>query len=295
MLKGAGQRKVASYSPVTGLGVVKVVAVNPTNEEYKAIVGRDNPYTLDYKVQENTITKRKEFPVRFLVHCEERNIYDFINFSLSAADDVASTGSIRFIDGKGSMTYSKDLDTIKNNPKMAWFDTNTARVAKAGEFYLYSFLQKLLAYDNKAADANFTTEMDAEGINGATIGIGNQKGLKKLVEWIKENDFAVTVLFTVEKKEKDGKTYDTQRIISNNDELFFYTENKDGKHSVANYSYNILKRLVEGKDKAGKSVEPLKLKGYATYKLQEFKLEDCFNATAPSATPKVEAPAQQWV
>lgn len=276
MIAGANERKVAYKEPITGLGVVKVVAVNPTNEEYKQITGSEIPYDLVYEHSENQYqNNNKEFPIRILVHQPDFDIYEFINFSVGNNDDIAKTLSVRFIDSKGNMTYSKSLETIKENPRMSWFDADNARPCKIGEYNLYNFIQKIVSYDSRSENAKFLKDMTDNKITSEDLFNKNLSGLKNLVNWINENNFGVVVLFTVEEKEKDGKTYNVQRIV-NKPDLFFYADNKDGSLSVANYGYKALEKFFKDENSS-------KIKGYFTYKLQKFNKVDCVN-TEPEAT-----------
>lgn len=54
--------------------------------------------------------------------------------------DIASTGTLRFINENGNVTYSKDLATLQGNPKMEWFKPQTARQAYVGEAELIDFV-----------------------------------------------------------------------------------------------------------------------------------------------------------
>lgn len=296
MLTGAGQRKSSYASPITGLGAVKIVGVNPTNEQYKTITGKDMPYTLEYNKRENTYANnREEFPVRILVHCEEKNVYDFVNFSFSNQDDIAATGSVRFVDSKGNMTYSKDLETIKANEKMSWFDADNARPLTTGEYNLFTFIKMLTSYDSRAEGANFLGEMEKAGITGKLLFNGNISGLVKLFDWANKQNFAVTVLFAVEEKTSEKGTLENQKIISNPD-LFFYTDadkTNPAKRVVSNYAYKSMEKLIKGDD--SKNQKPLTIKGYATYKLQDYKKEDCFNVEPDASAPAISAaPSARW-
>lgn len=294
MLTGAGQRKSTYTTPITGLAVVKVVAVNPTNDEYKAITGKEIAYPLEYKVQENTnMGNREEYPVRLLVHNKEKNIFEFVNFSVSSSEDVASTGSIRFIDSKGNMTWAKDIDTIKNNDKMSWFDSANARPLKAGEYSLYTFIKVLTSYDSRAEGANFLNEMEKNGVTAGNIFAGNTDGLKAVMKWANDSNFAVVVPFTVEEKTKDDKTYDVQRIMANPD-CFFYSDldEKTNERTVSNYAYKAFEKLVKGDEAKGQ--KPINIKGYTTYKLQDYKKEDCFNVEPSSDAPANTTATSRW-
>lgn len=292
MLTGAGTRKSTYTSPITGLGVVKVVAVNPTNEEYKTITGKEIAYPLEYQIKENSnMDNREEYPVRLLVHNQEKNIFEFINFSVSSSDDVASTGSVRFIDSKGNMTWAKDIDTIKNNDKMSWFDSANARPLKAGEYSLYTFIKVLTSYDSRAEGANFLNEMEKNGITAGNIFAGKTSGLSKLFKWCSESNYGIVVAFTVEEKTKDDKTYDVQRIMANPD-CFFYSDLDEStkQRTVSKYAYKAFEKLVKGSD----TQKALNIKGYTTYKLQDYKKEDCFNVEPSDEAPVNTTSTSRW-
>lgn len=294
MLTGAGQRKSTYAAPITGLGAVKVVGVNPTNEEYKAITGKDMPYTLEYKKQANSNAGgRMEFPIRVLIHQEEKNVYGFVNFNVSDEDDVASTGSKRFVDSKGNMTYSKDLETIKANEKMNWFDSDNARPLTTGEYSLFTFIKVLTSYDSRAEGANFLGDMEKNGITGKMLFSGNLKGLKALFDWTNKQNYAIVVPFAVEEKVNDKGTLENQKIISNPD-LFFYTDTDKvtGKKIVSNYAYKAMEKLVKGDESKGQ--KPLNIKGYITYKLQDYKKEDCINVEPGEGAPQIAQPSTRW-
>lgn len=269
MLTGAGQKKSTFKTPITGLAVVKPLFVNPTNEDYKRLTGRDLPYTLEYVVKENSnINNREEFPIRILVHQLEKDVFEFVNFNVSNIDDVAQTGSVRFMDSKGNMTWSKSLETIQENPNMAWFDSSNARPLKVGEFEIYSWIQKLVSYDTRAEGANFKDEMTNAGITSDALFKGNTSGLQKLIDWSNKQGYALGMLFFVDEKTKDGNTNYNQKLASYPVELFFYTDEKDGVRTISNYSYKAMEKLIKGDESKGQ--KPVIIKGLYTYKLQDF-------------------------
>lgn len=283
MLTGAGQKKSTFKTPITGLAVVTPLFVNPTNEEYKRITGRDLPYQLKYEVKENpNMDNREEFPIRILVHQVEKDVYEFVNFNIGNIDEISSKGSYRFIDSKGNITWSASLETIQNNEKMSWFDSANARKLKVGEYELYTWIQKLVSFDNKAEGADFTGEMAKAGITADKLFAGNTSGLQKLIEWSNKQGFAIGMLFYVEEKEKDGNTNHNQKLASYPVELFFYTDiDKEGKRSISNYSYKVMEKLIKGDE--SKDQRPLNIKGHYTYKLQDFDKETSLGG-APTTT-----------
>lgn len=189
------------------------------------------------------------------------------------------------------MTWAKDIETIKNNDKMSWFDSSNARPLKIGEYSIYTFIKVLTSYDSRAEGANFLNEMEKNGITAGNLFSGNIKGLQLLIKWSNDNKFAIVVPFTVEEKEKDDKTYDVQRILSNPD-CFFYSDldEKTGERTVSKYAYKAFEKLVKGSD----TQKALNIKGYATYKLQDYKKEDCFNVEPDENQPTNMAPSSRW-
>jgi len=272
MLTGAGQKTSKFKTPITGLAVVKPLFVNPTNDDYKRITGKDLPYTLEYTIRENSnINNREEFPIRILVHQVEKDVYEFVNFNVSNIDDVAQTGSVRWLDSKGNMTWSKSLETIQENPNMAWFDSSNARSMKVGEYELYSWIQKLVSYDTRADGANFKDEMIKNGVTSANLFNGTTNGLQGLIDWSNKQGYAVGMLFYVVETTKDGNTNYNQKLASYPVEMFFYTDEKDGVRTISNYAYKTMEKLIKGDE--SKNQKPVNIKGLYTYKLQDFDKE----------------------
>ncbi len=269
MLTGAGQKKSTFKTPITGLAVVKPLFVNPTNEDYKRLTGKDLPYTLEYVVKENSnINNREEFPINILVVQPEKEVYDFQRFNIGNTKDVAQTGSKRFMDSKGNMTWSQSLETIQSNPNMSWFDSSNTRELYVGEYELYNWIQKLVSYDTRAEGANFKDEMTNAGITAESLFKGNTSGLQKLIDWSNKQGYALGQLWLVEEKIKDGNTIYNQKLASYPVELFFYTDEKDGVRTISNYSYKAMEKLIKGDESKGQ--KPVTIKGLYTYKLQDF-------------------------
>jgi hypothetical protein len=282
MLTGAGQKKSTFKAPITGLAVVKPLFVNPTNEDYKRLTGKDLPYTLEYVVKENSnINNREEFPIRILVHQLEKDVFEFVNFNVSNIKDVAQTGSKRFMDSKGNMTWSQSLETIQSNPNMSWFDSSNTRELYVGEYELYNWIQKLVSYDTRAEGANFKDEMTNAGITSDALFKGNTSGLQKLIDWSNKQGYALGMLFFVDEKVKDGNTIHNQKLASYPVELFFYTDEKDGVRTISNYSYKAMEKLIKGDESKGQ--KPVTIKGLYTYKLQDFDKETSLGG-APTTT-----------
>ena len=92
------------YMPFTGLGVAKVLAVNPSNELYEKITGRAIPYELTYDARKEE-DGSLNFPYNFLTYNEEAG-YNFIRFSVSNKVQTSQTGKTNFIDIKGCDTWA---------------------------------------------------------------------------------------------------------------------------------------------------------------------------------------------
>jgi len=66
--------------------------------------------------------------------------YISLDFAISDKDEISKSGKHRFINQSLQSTWADNLDVIKSNTKMDWFDTETARPAKIGEVLLYNLL-----------------------------------------------------------------------------------------------------------------------------------------------------------
>lgn len=278
MISGAGELKVRDYTPVTGLGVFKPIAVNPTNKEYTEITGQEMPYPLTYDPYDTTVGDKtvSARPVSILGYNPEMELYEFISFTLINEEVSTKAGDkFKFVNKVGQISYfAKDSSEIANNPSVAqWYNTEDMTKLRIGEESFYTFLQRLIKYDARSEGAQFKTDIHNIGADFDTLYKGDTTGLRKLLEWAKAEDHSIGVLYTVREKEKDGTIYDIQ-YIENNPNLFFITKRDDsGKHSVSKGAIKRVQKYVEDREEAGL----VGIKNYYTLELMKYKREACEN------------------
>jgi hypothetical protein len=183
---------VGSVKYWQGVGNFKVVAINPTMEEAIAIgvnLKNEPNYT---NIQVGTNVRNK---IVFFVRNEEHDITTRVEFLVSPDIEVSQNGNQRIINNRGRHTWSKDIATLKANPKMSWFNTEKARYAYVGEAELIDFIS---AWANVASDG----EVSLDTID--VIVKGNVTELRKLMASIRDNE--VKLLLGV-KVADDGKLY----------------------------------------------------------------------------------------
>jgi len=243
MIKGTNQKVnngEGGYTPYVGLGTAKLVAINPSNEEFMSITGRENPYPLTYEPMKNE-DGSLNYQHRFLTYNEEAG-YNFVSFNVGVNSSTSQAGNLQFLNHKGESAWGKDLDSIKANSNMAWFDTSKARVAKDGEVNLINFLSKWLAYSSRAEGAQLMIDLKSMGIGDYTNIASTTKGLKTLIKEYSDN---YVTLFYVVKPSADGSKF-YQDISTKNDMYFF--ANPDGtvpKNVLGYYVDKIVKNTAE--------------------------------------------------
>jgi hypothetical protein len=77
--------------------------------------------------------------------------YFNVSITISDEDELSKGGEgktqkYRFINESLQSTWAENLDVIKSNPKMDWFKTDTARIAKRGEVMLYNLLYAMYKF-----------------------------------------------------------------------------------------------------------------------------------------------------
>ena len=187
------------YKNYTGIGAVKILAVNPTNEEYKELTNNQYRFDLTYNLIERDNEEVR--PIFFLVKDINSNKYEFIKFYISSLNDIASTGSEHKIDSKGRFAY------VKEGSDLSYFDINNSKVLKQGERAFHVFLQRYAKYSNSAENANWLNDMEKAGITSEKLLKDDLKGLKKLINWFNDktqnpNGFSVGILWTIKETPK---------------------------------------------------------------------------------------------
>lgn len=281
MISGAGELRITEYTPITGLGVFIPVAVNPTNEEYTEITGREMPYPLTYdmydtQVGENTVTAR---PISILGYNPEMKIFESLKFTLIDTPVTSSSGKTRFVNKIGQFSYyAANADEIRNNPKVTqWYNTEMLTPLRIGEESYYTFIQKLIKYNSSSSEAQFVVDIKNIGADFDTLYSGNVDGLKKLLDWAKGNQGAVGVLYSVREKVKETdegtKVYNIQNI-ENNPNLFYLTSAEaDGTITLSKSAHTRFSKYIKEREDAGYPA----VKNYYTTNLVKYNKEKCDN------------------
>lgn len=268
----SGSNSFKSYVPYTGLASFKVVAVNPSNEEYLKITGKELPYELTYDTRDNYYldTQKPARPVNFLLHNEELNIYEFARFNIFKEKDVTSKGSLRVMNQQGIPTFTSSIEALKTNDAMKWYSTDKVVVLEKGLFELYSFIQKWVKFDNRAKDVDFLSDMESNGITAEKLFKGDFSGLKSVIKWANDNKFTIALPLVVRKREKDDKVMFIQEIFSANPEVYFMTD-KNG--NVTTKSVEKFQEIHEKKVSQGFKITSRLF----TFGLQPFVESECIN------------------
>lgn len=201
MINGIQTEAPVGFTIHTGLTNVKVVAVNPTTSEYKALTGRDRDMKYDL------IGEDKLRPIKFIIHNDKIGYQD-LDILLGSSEKIASTGSKKFMNEKGVVTWAQSEDAITSNPKMAWFGA-PVNTLKVNEESIHVLLQALCQYNQRDDDAQWTTDLSNAGFNPDLLYAGNVDVLRQFITYYANNH--ITVALGVRSTEEN----DYQRVITN--------------------------------------------------------------------------------
>ena len=194
----------SKFNKKVGLFEANVVAINPTNEEYKDVLGielgeeskatnylgetRDGNTYLRVDVWLQEIKNQENFKVSFFLEDRERE-----NRDQTKKQYLNSVGMTSWADDENNL-----FDGFKEN---RWY-----RVAFIGEEDLYDFLRTWLGQlDYRSAETTLT-------LDWSKLMRGNVKDIKDQVdgEWCN----SIVALATVVTKERDGETVEYQGVYN---------------------------------------------------------------------------------
>lgn len=186
-----------------GLAEVRVIAINPDEEEYKEILGielkedskateyagesRDGNKTVRVSVWVEDIKTEKKFNLSFFLEDKERTNKD--------------GSKQQYINNIGDCSWADDVNNLPQ-----WFTKRDYREAHSGEEELYKFLRAWLGKLDYM-DENTTLELDWKKLMR-----NNLKELKEQVNGSFCTNFVV--LATVISKERDGEIKEYQGICN---------------------------------------------------------------------------------
>lgn len=277
MFQGSNSKSEYKSRLYTGMTVFKVLSVNPSKDEIETMLSRE--YKLNVNYDRFELNGRMFRPIDIWVQ-DVNGLMDPIpiRYLLSLDNDVASTGSIRFVNSKGMFTYAKSEDELRGNPKMEWFSKHPFRPAKIGERELFVFMQKLMRYNNRDEEANFMDDAKDNNITIEKLYDNDLIGLRIFLDWCNKNDNHIVLIAAVRSTAKlvDGepKTYYNQTLV-NNPDFFFMTSTKE----VSNKSFDTLRKEIDKGTRITKYMY--------TVEFQDFVKEECINAI-PDSTVSVD-------
>ena len=246
----------SNFSKKVGLFEAKVVAINPTIEEFKDKLGielKEDSKAIEYLGMSQDGNKT----VRIDVWLEEvKNKDKFkVAFFLENKERENKDGTKKqYINSVGSCSWADDENNL---PK--WFTEREYRVAYMGEEDLYNFMRTWLG-DLDYRDAETTLQLD-----WSKLMKGNTKDLRDQIngEWCTN----IVALATVKTVEKDGELKEYQGVY-NKAFLPAYTLKQFRLIDFSNS--NTLKQLREKKSKDLKPHERFVLNITGEYGCKEF-------------------------
>lgn len=194
----------SKFNKKVGLFEANVIAINPTNEEYKDVLGielneeskatnylgetRDGNTYLRVDVWMQEVKNKENFKVSFFLEDRERENRD--------------QTKKQYLNSVGMTSWADDENNLFD-----WFKENREyRVAFIGEEDLYDFLRTWLGQlDYRSAETTLT-------LDWTKLMRGNVKDLKDQVdgEWCN----SIVALATVVTKERDGETVEYQGVYN---------------------------------------------------------------------------------
>lgn len=197
------QQELKEYVKKVGLFEAKVIAINPTAEECKDILGfepKEDSKSLQYLGK----TENGETKLTIDVWLEEVVSKDRFKLKFYLEDIVKfnRTGTKKqYIDSIGKCSYAVDANDLPD-----WYTKRDYRVAFVGEEDLYKFLRTWLG-NLDYRDAETTLSLDWKKLMK-----GNVKDLKDQIngEWCTN----IVALATVKTSMKDGEKVEYQNVYS---------------------------------------------------------------------------------
>jgi len=197
------QQQQPEVSKKVGLFEARVIAINPTAEEFKDVLDIDLPE--DSKVTEYLGTSRDGNTfLRIDIWLEEAKKKDKfkVTFFLEDKERENKDGTKKqYINNIGKCAWADDPNNLSE-----WFAKRDYRVAFVGEEELYEFLRTWLG------DLDYTKESTVLQLEWKKLMKGNLKDLKEQVN----GAYCVNVaaLATITVKQKDGENKEYQSIYN---------------------------------------------------------------------------------
>lgn len=198
---------------VVGLAEVKVVAINPTLEEYKETLGielkedskaanylgesKEGNTTLRLDVWVETVKSKKKYKITYFLENKKKEN------KIKEGEDKAK--KYQYINEIGSTSWAED-----ENDLQTWFKKKDYRVAFVGEEELYSFMRAWLS------KLDYTDPSTQILVDWKTLMKGNTKELRAQINGAYASTFVPLFgVKNVEKEEDGGVTIKKYQTIYN--------------------------------------------------------------------------------
>lgn len=191
------------YTKKIGLFEAKVVAVNPSAEEYLDVLGielKDGSKATDYlgSSQDGNTTLRVDFWLQEVKSGEKFKVNFFLENKLKVNKDDTKK---QYINEVGTTSWCSDENLLPD-----WFKKRDYRQAYVGEEELYNFLRTWLG-NLDYRDASTVLQLDWK-----TLMKGNVKDIKQQVDG--EYCTNVVAMATIKTVEKDGEIKEYQNVYN---------------------------------------------------------------------------------
>lgn len=204
-ISGAKREKtqLPEFVKKVGLFEGRVIAINPTAEEYKELFEielKEDSKTVEYLGE----SKEDNTYLRVDVWFEDIKTKDKFRSSFFLENKIRENKDLtkkQYINNVGSCSWADDPNNLPE-----WFSARDYRVAYVGEEELYNFLRVWLS-ELDYRNAETTLQLDWKKLMK-----GNVKDLKDQIggEWCTN----VGVLATINVREKDGETKEYQNVYN---------------------------------------------------------------------------------
>lgn len=210
-----------NYQKKIGLVEVRVIAINPTAEEIKEVLGRElkeGSTETDYLGE----TRDGDTKLNLVVWMQDVKTEEKYRMKFSLIDKVwtGRSGKTQFVDNIGRTTWAFDVETINSKMLAAG---RPFRECHIGEGDMYSFLRKWL-------DIDFTKEKAILQVDWKALMKGNVKMLKDQIGREDKLDSPFVILNTVGTNPNTGVEFQnvwTREFLYPSDLKFFNNTDYD--------------------------------------------------------------------
>jgi hypothetical protein len=191
------------FSKKIGLFEAKVIAVNPTAEEYADVLGielKEGSKATEYLGTSNdgNTTLRLDFWLKEVKSGEKFKVNFFLEHKEKTNKDQTKK---QYINNIGITSWADDENNLPD-----WFKGRDYRVAKVGEEEMYGFLRTWLG------NLNYRSEGVVLDIDWKPLMKGNVREIKSQIDG--EYATSIVALATIKTVEKDGEVKEYQNVYN---------------------------------------------------------------------------------